>query len=83
MSLHLPHCLFDFPDGLDALIQFGSGEAVQTASAAYIRQFVTMYSNTIGSWAGGIIGLIAFQCIFGTGICGIKSETDPERKAKW
>ena len=43
---------------MGALIQFGSGEAVQTASAAYIRQFVTMYSNTIGSWAGGIIGLI-------------------------
>lgn len=33
---------------IGALIQFGSGEAVQTASAAYIRQFVTMYSDTIG-----------------------------------
>lgn len=53
---------------MGALIQFGSGEAVQTASAAYIRQFVTMYSGTIGAWSGGIIGLIAFLCIFGTGI---------------
>lgn len=51
---------------LGALIQFGSGEEVQGASAAYIAQFVNMYAEVLGEWARFLITLIAFLCIFGT-----------------
>lgn len=51
---------------LGALIQFGSGEEVQSASAAYIAQFVNMYTEVLGEWARFLIILIAFLCIFGT-----------------
>lgn len=51
---------------LGALIQFGSGEEVQGASAAYIAQFVNMYASVLGEWSRFLITLIAFLCIFGT-----------------
>ena len=51
---------------LGALIQFGSGEEVQSASAAYISQFVNMYASVLGEWSRFLITLIAFLCIFGT-----------------
>lgn len=51
---------------LGALIQFGSGEEVQSASAAYIAQFVNMYASVLGEWPRFLITLIAFLCIFGT-----------------
>ncbi|MGT2960194.1 NRAMP family divalent metal transporter [Streptococcus caballi] len=51
---------------LGALIQFGSGEAVQSASAAYIAQFVSMYASVLGGWSRLLITFIAFLCIFGT-----------------
>ena len=51
---------------LGALIQFGSGEGVQAASAAYISQFVNMYAKVFGCWSRILITLIAFLCIFGT-----------------
>lgn len=51
---------------LGALIQFGSGEEVQSASATYIAQFVNMYTEVLGEWARFLIILIAFLCIFGT-----------------
>lgn len=51
---------------LGALIQYGNGEPVQGASAAYIAQFVSMYASALGSWAKPLITFIAFLCIFGT-----------------
>ncbi|MGT2930668.1 NRAMP family divalent metal transporter [Streptococcus dentasini] len=51
---------------LGALIQYGNGEAVQSASAAYISQFVQMYASSLGAWAKPLITFIAFLCIFGT-----------------
>ncbi|WP_230937610.1 NRAMP family divalent metal transporter [Streptococcus gallolyticus] len=51
---------------LGTLIQFGSGEEVQSASAAYIAQFVNMYASVLGEWSRFLITLIAFLCIFGT-----------------
>lgn len=51
---------------LGALIQFGSSEEVQSASAAYIAQFVNMYASVLGEWSRFLITLIAFLCIFGT-----------------
>ncbi|MCS4487631.1 NRAMP family divalent metal transporter [Streptococcus sciuri] len=51
---------------LGALIQFGTGEKVQGASAAYIHQFIGMYAKALGNWSRLLIAFIAFLCIFGT-----------------
>lgn len=51
---------------LGALIQYGNGEAVQAASAAYIAQFVQMYASALGAWSKPLITFIAFLCMFGT-----------------
>lgn len=51
---------------LGALIQYGNGQEVQGASAAYIAQFVQMYASVLGSWAKPLITFIAFLCMFGT-----------------
>lgn len=53
---------------LGALIQHGSGQAVESAGAAYIAQFVSMYASALGDWSRLLIALIAFLCIFGTTI---------------
>lgn len=53
---------------LGALVQFGSGEEVQSAGVKYIQQFINMYAQTIGEWARGLIAFIAFMCMFGTTI---------------
>ncbi len=78
-NMSLKDALFDFNVGyigtailavifcaLGALIQFGSGEEVLSASAAYIAQFVNMYASVFGSWSRLLITFIAFLCIFGT-----------------
>ena len=51
---------------LGALIQYGNGEEVYSASAAYIAQFVNMYASVFGDWSRLLITFIAFLCIFGT-----------------
>jgi len=51
---------------MGALIQYGTGDAIMGASAAYIKQFVGMYTSTFGDWSGVIIAIVAFLCIFGT-----------------
>ncbi|MBM7635880.1 NRAMP family divalent metal transporter [Streptococcus saliviloxodontae] len=79
VSFNEADALFDFNVGyvgtailaffflaLGALIQYGNGEQVQSASAAYIAQFVSMYVAAFGSWAKPFITFIAFLCIFGT-----------------
>lgn len=53
---------------LGALIQFGSGQQVKSASAAYIAQFINMYESSFGAWSRLLIAFIAFLCIFGTTI---------------
>ncbi|MCW9710629.1 divalent metal cation transporter [Avibacterium sp. 21-586] len=53
---------------LGALVQFGSGEAVQMVGGKYIAQLINMYASTIGEWARELIAFIAFMCIFGTTI---------------
>ncbi|MCB5103268.1 divalent metal cation transporter [Streptococcus mutans] len=53
---------------LGALIQFGSGQQVKSASAAYIAQFINMYELSFGAWSRLLIAFIAFLCIFGTTI---------------
>ena len=51
---------------MGCLIQYGSGEAIEGASAAYIRQFVNMYQTAFGAWSGNAIDIVAFLCILGT-----------------
>ena len=46
--------------------QYGKGTAIEGASAAYIKQFVSMYANSFGEWSTPLIAIIAFLCIFGT-----------------
>ncbi len=78
-DMSIKDALFDFNVGyigtailavifcaLGALIQFGSGEEVLSASAAYIAQFVSMYAAVFGDWSRLLITFIAFLCIFGT-----------------
>ncbi len=78
-TMSIKDALFDFNVGyigtavlavifcaLGALIQFGSGEEVLSASAAYIAQFVSMYASVFGEWSRLLITFIAFLCIFGT-----------------
>lgn len=78
-NISLSDAIFDFNVGfigtavlafiflaLGALIQFGSGEQVQGASAAYIKQFIGMYAQSFGDWSRLLIAFIAFLCIFGT-----------------
>ncbi len=78
-DMSLDDAMFDFNVGyistailaivfvaLGALIQYGSGEEVLSASAAYIAQFVNMYASVLGDWSRLLITFIAFLCIFGT-----------------
>ncbi len=78
-NMSLDDAMFDFNVGyistailaivfvaLGALIQYGSGEEVLSASAAYIAQFVNMYASVLGDWSRLLITFIAFLCIFGT-----------------
>lgn len=78
-TMSIKDALFDFNVGyigtavlavifcaLGTLIQFGSGEEVLSASAAYIAQFVSMYAAVFGEWSKLLITFIAFLCIFGT-----------------
>ena len=51
---------------MGALIQYPTGQEVQAAGAAYIQQFVGMYSSVLGDWSRFLITFIAFLCIFGT-----------------
>ncbi|PJG84755.1 NRAMP family divalent metal transporter [Conservatibacter flavescens] len=53
---------------LGALVQYGSGEAVEMVGGKYIAQLINMYAVTIGDWARGLIAFIAFMCMFGTTI---------------
>ncbi len=53
---------------MGALVQYGNGEKLEPASAAYINQLVQMYGRTIGDWSRPVITFIAFMCMFGTTI---------------
>ncbi|MFC6591313.1 NRAMP family divalent metal transporter [Deinococcus lacus] len=53
---------------MGALVQYGNGEELKPASAAYISQLVQMYGSTIGEWSKPVIAFIAFMCMFGTTI---------------
>ncbi|WP_342371653.1 divalent metal cation transporter [Propioniciclava soli] len=53
---------------LGALVQYGSGTEISTASGAYIAQLIAMYAATIGPWAAPMMTLLAFFVMYGTTI---------------
>ncbi len=53
---------------LGALVQYGSGQPIELAGAAYTQQFVGMYARTIGEWSTLLVAGVAFLCMFGTTI---------------
>lgn len=53
---------------LGALVQHGSGVAVEQVGGKYIAQLISMYASTIGEWSRILIAFIAFACMFGTTI---------------
>lgn len=56
---------------LGALVQFGSGEAVEMAGAKYIAQLVNMYARSIGEWSRYLVIFIAFMCMLGTTLTAV------------
>ncbi len=53
---------------LGVFVQYGSGQEIQIAGAAYVDQLISMYTNTIGEWSRLLVAFVAFMCMFGTTI---------------
>lgn len=51
---------------LGALIMFGSGVSFSSSGAAFARQLIDLYTQTLGSWAHWIIIICAFTTMFST-----------------
>lgn len=51
---------------LGALVQYGSEQPIQLAGAAFARQLMGMYAETIGDWSLPLMSLLAFICMFST-----------------
>lgn len=52
--------------GLGAMVMFGSGVSFSSAGAAFARQFIDLYTLTLGDWAHWIIIIPAFTTMFST-----------------
>lgn len=74
-----PKALFDFKVGygftivlgvafvmLGALVLYGSGETIAPSALLFAKQLMAMYTNQLGSWSFGLIGLAAFTTMFST-----------------
>ena len=53
---------------LGVFVQYGSGQEIQIAGAAYVDQLISMYTATIGEWSRLLVAFVAFMCMFGTTI---------------
>jgi Mn2+/Fe2+ NRAMP family transporter len=51
---------------LGALVMYGSGVQFANTGAGFAGQLVDLYRNTLGGWAGPIIGLAALTTMFST-----------------
>ncbi|MFC3034013.1 NRAMP family divalent metal transporter [Pseudoalteromonas fenneropenaei] len=51
---------------LGVLIQYGSSAQIELAGAAFSKQLIDMYTQTIGEWSRHLVATIAFLCMFGT-----------------
>lgn len=51
---------------LGALVMHGSGESFSNNGVSFAAQLVALYTKTLGSWAGPVIGVAAFTTMFST-----------------
>lgn len=51
---------------LGALVMYGTGERFGTSGTQFSRDFIRMYSESIGSWAEPIVAVAAFTTMFST-----------------
>lgn len=51
---------------LGYLVMFNSGETFSNSAGQFSNQLITMYTNSLGSWAYIIIGVAAFTTMFST-----------------
>ncbi len=51
---------------LGALVMHGSGIAFESSGAAFTRQLVQIYRDTLGEWAGPVVGVAALTTMFST-----------------
>lgn len=54
--------------GLGALVMFGTGETPAPQGATFARQFVGLYTNSLGTWSYYFIAAAAFSCMFSTAL---------------
>lgn len=52
--------------GLGALVMFGTGEVPNPQGATFARQFVNLYTNSLGAWSYYFIAAAAFSAMFST-----------------
>ncbi|MDZ7805879.1 MAG: Nramp family divalent metal transporter [Gracilimonas sp.] len=52
--------------GLGAMVMFGTGVSFSSAGAAFARQLIDLYTQTLGEWAHWIIVICAFTTMFST-----------------
>lgn len=52
--------------GLGALVMFGSGVSFSSVGAAFAKQLIDLYTQTLGGWAHWIIVICAFTTMFST-----------------
>lgn len=51
---------------LGALVQYGTGEKLETSGNKYVSQLVNMYGTAIGDWAVPLMSFLAFAVMYGT-----------------
>ncbi|WGD33714.1 Nramp family divalent metal transporter [Olleya sp. YS] len=51
---------------LGYLVMFNSGETFSDSAGQFSNQLITMYTNSLGSWAYVVIGVAAFTTMFST-----------------
>ena len=54
--------------GLGALVMFGTGQTPAPQGPAFAQQFVSLYTNTLGTWSYYFIAAAAFSCMFSTAL---------------
>ena len=52
--------------GLGALVMFGMGTPLADKSAPFAAQFITMYTNALGTWSRPVITAVAFIAMLST-----------------
>lgn len=53
---------------LGAAVMFGTGQQFSNKAGEFAGQFINLYTGTIGSWSGWLIGIAAFATMFSTSL---------------